>query len=64
MLAKRYRDNPTVVGADLHNEPHGDGHLGHRRRRRPTGGSPPSGPATRSSAANPNWLIVVEGIEA
>jgi hypothetical protein len=23
MLANRYRDDPTVVGADLHNEPHG-----------------------------------------
>src|SRR3954447_11649783 len=25
MLAKRYAGNPTVIGADLHNEPHADG---------------------------------------
>jgi endoglucanase len=25
MLARRYRDNPAVVGVDLHNEPHSDG---------------------------------------
>ncbi|MFD2881576.1 cellulase family glycosylhydrolase [Paenibacillus rhizoplanae] len=23
MLANRYANNPTVIGADLHNEPHG-----------------------------------------
>ncbi len=46
---------------------------GHRTRRPParagaaatppgTGGWPPSGPATRSSACQPNWLIFVEGV--
>src|SRR5260370_27113781 len=24
MLAQHYHDNPTVIGADLHNEPHGE----------------------------------------
>ncbi|AWB42992.1 glycoside hydrolase family 5 [Paenibacillus sp. CAA11] len=62
MLAKRYAGNPTVIGADLHNEPHGPASWG-------TGD-----PATdwRLAAqragnaileANPNWLIIVEGIE-
>lgn len=62
MLARRYRGNPTVIGADLHNEPHG----------RATWGS--GDPATdwrlaaqragnRILAVNPDWLIVVEGIE-
>lgn len=62
MLARRYRGNPTVIGADLHNEPHG----------RATWGS---GQITtdwrlaaqrcgnRILAANPDWLIIVEGVE-
>ena len=62
MLAKRYKGNPTVIGADLHNEPYG----------RATWGN---GQATtdwrlaaqrcgnRILAANPDWLIIVEGIE-
>ena len=28
---RRYRDQPNVIGADLKNEPHGDGDVGHRR---------------------------------
>ena len=63
MLATRYANNPTIVGADLHNEPHASATWG-------------SGSATTDwrlaaqragnavVAANPNWLIVVEGIEA
>jgi aryl-phospho-beta-D-glucosidase BglC (GH1 family) len=63
MLARRYKGNPTVIGADLHNEPHG----------RATWGS---GQTTtdwrlaaqragnRILAANPDWLIVVEGVES
>ena len=33
MLAQRYAGNPTVIGADLHNEPHAEGTnpAGHRR---------------------------------
>jgi chitinase len=60
-LAQRYAGNPTVIGADLHNEPHGSATWG-------------SGDATdwrlaaeRAGnailAVNPNWLIFVEGIE-
>ncbi|MBV8806286.1 MAG: glycoside hydrolase family 5 protein, partial [Sinobacteraceae bacterium] len=62
MLASRYRDNPTVIGADLHNEPHGPATWGD------------DNPLTdwRAAAeragnavlqANPDWLIIVEGIE-
>ena len=62
MLANHYRGNDTVIGADLHNEPHGtatwgdgnpatDWHLAAER----------AGDAVL--AANPDWLIFVEGIE-
>ncbi len=63
MLASRYANNPTVIGADLHNEPHGTATWG-------------SGSATTDwrlaaqragnaiLSANPNWLIVVEGVES
>jgi endoglucanase len=62
MLANRYRGNPTVIGADLDNEPHGAATWGD------------GNPATDWQAAaeragdavlqaNPDWLIFVEGIE-
>jgi endoglucanase len=62
MLAKRYAGNDTVIGADLHNEPHGSA----------TWGS--DDPATdwclaaeRAGNAilevNPNLLILVQGVE-
>lgn len=61
-LAQRYANNPTVIGADLHNEPHGsacwgcgntttDWRLAAER----------AGNAILS--VNPNWLIFVEGVE-
>jgi endoglucanase len=62
MLAERYHDNPAVIGADLHNEPHGvatwgDGNLATDWRLA----------AERAGNAilktNPDWLIVVEGVE-
>lgn len=61
-LSTRYRGNPTVIGADLHNEPHGPATWGD--------GNP--GTDWRAAAqragnavlqANPDWLIFVEGIE-
>ncbi|PZW50939.1 aryl-phospho-beta-D-glucosidase BglC (GH1 family) [Humitalea rosea] len=60
MLAGRYAGNPTVIGADLHNEPWkgswGDGDPLHDWR----------AAAGRAGAAiqavNPNWLIFVEGV--
>lgn len=59
MLAARYAGDPTVIGADLHNEPYN--------------GTWGTGTATDWAAAaeragnaigevNPNWLIFVEGI--
>jgi endoglucanase len=62
ILAQHYAGNPTVIGADLHNEPHGpatwgDGNLATDWRLA----------AERAGNAildvNPDWLIVVEGIE-
>lgn len=62
MLANRYKGNQTVVGADLHNEPHGQSTWG-------TGvqatdwrlAAERAGNAVL--AANPDWLIIVEGID-
>jgi endoglucanase len=61
-LASRYRGNPTVIGADLHNEPHGPATWGD--------GNPLTdwrAAAERAGnavlQANPDWLIFVEGIE-
>ena len=63
MLASRYAGNATVIGADLHNEPHGVACWG-------------CGDVTRDwrlaaeragnaiLAVNPDWLIVVEGVES
>ncbi|MDX2038554.1 MAG: cellulase family glycosylhydrolase [Isosphaeraceae bacterium] len=62
MLAARYKGNAAVVAADLHNEPHGPATWG--------SGSPTTDwrlAAERAGnailAVNPDWLIVVEGIE-
>ena len=60
-LARRYRDQPNVIGADLKNEPHGEATWG-------TGGPTDwRRAATRAgnaiTALAPDWLIVVEGIE-
>jgi endoglucanase len=62
LLARRYGGNPAVIGADLHNEPHGPATWGD--------GNPATDwrlAAERAGNAilrvNPNWLIVVEGIE-
>jgi endoglucanase len=62
MLAQHYRNNPLVIGADLHNEPHGDATWG--------SGNPQTDwrlMAERAGdavlQANPNWLIFVEGID-
>jgi endoglucanase len=62
MLASRYANNSTVIGADLHNEPHGPATWG-------GGGATDWAAAAERAgnavlAANPNWLIFVEGIEA
>jgi endoglucanase len=62
MLAQRYRNNPTVVGADLHNEPHtpacwgcGDQTRDWRLAAERAGNA--------IQAVNPDWLIIVEGVD-
>src|SRR5262245_43690871 len=62
MLARRYRGSEAVIGADLQNEPHGPATWGD--------GNPRTDwrlAAERAGnailEANPDWLIVVEGVE-
>lgn len=62
MLAKRYKGNDTVIGADLHNEPAGNATWG--------SGDPKTDWRMAAEKAgnaigevNPDWLIIVEGIE-
>lgn len=62
MLARRYANNPTVIGADLHNEPHGPANWGGGDANDWRLAAQRAGNAIL--AANPNWLIVVEGVEA
>lgn len=61
MLAQHYRGNPTVIGADVHNEPYDPATWGD--------GNPATDwrlAAERAGnailAVNPDWLIIVEGI--
>ena len=69
MLATRYKGNPTVVGIDLHNEPHsagtapngtgacwGCGDTGHDWRLAAERGG------NAVLAANPDLLVIVEGV--
>ena len=63
MLARHYRGDPTVVGADLHNEPHGAATWGDGNRATDWRlAAERAGNAVL--AANPDWLIVVEGVES
>jgi endoglucanase len=62
MLAKRYRGNPMVLGADLHNEPHGPATWGDGNRRTDWRlAAERAGNAIL--AVNPDWRIIVQGIE-
>lgn len=62
-LAKRYRDNPLVIGADLHNEPHGQATWGDGNQSTDwRAAAERAGNAVL--AANPDWLIFVEGVES
>ena len=62
MLASRYRGNPTIIGADLHNEPHGPATWGDGNPRTDwRAAAERAGNAILQ--ANPDWLIFVEGIE-
>jgi len=62
MLAQRYRGNPTIIGADLHNEPHSRATWGD--------GNPQTDwrlAAERAGnailAVNPDWLMFVQGVQ-
>ena len=61
-LAKHYRSNPLVIGADLHNEPNGQATWG-------TGNPQTDWRLMAEKAGNavlaaaPHWLIFVEGID-
>jgi len=69
MLARRYAGDTAVVGIDLHNEPHAEG-----TEPNSTGSCWGCGDTARDwrlaaerggnavLAANPNWLIIVEGV--
>jgi endoglucanase len=62
LLAKRYRNQPNVIGADLKNEPHGRASWGTGDRATDWRlAAERAGNAVL--AVNPDWLIVVEGVE-
>jgi endoglucanase len=62
MLARHYRGNETVIGADLANEPHGPATWGDGNPRTDWRlAAEQAGNAIL--AVNPDWLIIVEGIE-
>jgi endoglucanase len=62
-LAAKYKKNPLVIGADLHNEPHAEATWGDGNQKTDWRLA-----AERAGNAilkvNPNWLIIVEGIES
>ncbi|PRC43566.1 chitinase, partial [Mycobacterium sp. ITM-2017-0098] len=60
MLAQRYANNPTVIGADLHNEPH-NGTWGGGGATDWAAAAERAGNAVLS--VNSKWLIFVEGVE-
>lgn len=67
-VAERYKNNDTMVGADLKNEPHGT--QGSTERAKWDGSTDKDNfkhfaetAARKILAINPNWLIFVEGIE-
>ena len=62
MLATRYRNQANIIGADLKNEPHGKASWGTNDRATDWRlAAERCGNAIQ--AINPNWLIVVEGVE-
>lgn len=62
LLATRYKNQPNVIGADLKNEPHGRASWGTNDKATDWRlAAERAGNAIL--AINPNWLIVVEGVE-
>ncbi len=63
ILAKRYANNPTVIGADLHNEPHDPACWGCDDATKDWRlAAEKAGNAILS--VNPGWLIFVEGVQS
>ncbi len=62
MLADHFKDNPLVIGGDLHNEPRGQATWGDGNAK--TDWRMAAEKAGNAILAkNPNWLIVVEGVD-
>ncbi|MCW2244376.1 cellulase family glycosylhydrolase [Azospirillum canadense] len=62
MLAARYANNPSVVAADLHNEPHGQATWGSGNQSTDWAAAAERiGNAIQS--VNNKWLMIVEGVE-
>jgi len=62
MLARHYRGNSAVIGADLHNEPHGRATWGDNNPQTDWRLAAERG-GNAILSVNPSWLIFVEGIE-
>jgi endoglucanase len=62
MLAKHYAGNPTIIGADLHNEPHGKATWGDGNQATDWRLAAERG-GNAILAVNPAWLIIVEGVD-
>ncbi len=62
MLAQRYRGNPVVIGADLHNEPRGAATWGDGNPRTDWRLAAERG-GNAILAVNADWLIIVQGVE-
>src|SRR5260370_33065129 len=60
ILAQHYHDNPTVIGADLHNEPHGEATWGSGVQATDWPLAAQRG-ASALLSANPSWLTRGEG---
>ncbi len=61
-LATRYQGDDTIIGADLHNEPHGPATWGDGGATDWARAAAEAGNAIHE--ISPDWLIVVEGIES
>jgi endoglucanase len=62
MLADHFKDNPLVIGGDLHNEPRGQATWGDGNAKTDWRmAAEKAGNAILQK--NPNWLIVVEGVD-
>jgi chitinase len=61
MLAQHYANNPTIIGADLLDEPHGAATWGDGSATDWAAAATQAGDAIQ--AVNPNWLVMVEGIQ-